>query len=306
MMVDATLSAHEGRGGEAVDKLLDVSRAGDILRNQPFLISYLLNMAMYAMVVEASERFVNLDILDEPLLAALHREAQRLETAVNLKEAMMGERIVFLDTMQWMRANKLVAGLAGVAGGPAAGGMNAWAYLPILPVEEIIFGLDATTLAIDAIDQPDFETLDRIAAVGVMVNAQPPYIIIARMLLPSYDRAYFLWARHAASARVMQAALACERFRLASGRWPESLDELVPKYLQVVPLDPFDKQPLRYAVTPDGAKVWSIDENRRDDGGDINWWDGPQQKYKCLDRGWTLLNPELRNRPASPSEPNEN
>jgi hypothetical protein len=51
--------------------------------------------------------------------------------------------------------------------------------------------------------------------------------------------------------------LACERFRLKSGRWPSSLDELTPAFLSAIPLDPFDGQPLRYLKLVDGVVVSS-------------------------------------------------
>lgn len=52
-------------------------------------------------------------------------------------------------------------------------------------------------------------------------------------------------------------ALGVERFRLATGQWPESLDQIVPKYLSGVPVDPFSRMPLRLERFPDGVVVTS-------------------------------------------------
>ena len=46
--------------------------------------------------------------------------------------------------------------------------------------------------------------------------------------------------------RIAHAALAVELFKKGEGRLPENLDELVPKYLDAVPEDPFDGKPLKY------------------------------------------------------------
>ena len=48
---------------------------------------------------------------------------------------------------------------------------------------------------------------------------------------------------------------------------PDSLDQVVPRYMPAVPLDPYDGQPLRYRKEADKFVVYSISENGRDDGG---------------------------------------
>jgi hypothetical protein len=73
-----------------------------------------------------------------------------------------------------------------------------------------------------------------------------------------------------AELRSAAAALAAERYRLARGRWPKSLDDLVPDYLPAVPSDPFDGQPLRLGHRPDGLVVYSIGPDKTDDGGKID------------------------------------
>ncbi|HTV46861.1 MAG TPA: hypothetical protein VMG59_00325 [Phycisphaerae bacterium] len=42
------------------------------------------------------------------------------------------------------------------------------------------------------------------------------------------------------------------------GDYPKVLTALVPQYLSSVPIDPFDGQPLRYAPTANGYRLWSI------------------------------------------------
>jgi hypothetical protein len=70
-----------------------------------------------------------------------------------------------------------------------------------------------------------------------------------------------------AHRRVAEVATASERYRLANGAWPENLDALIPTFLDELPMDPFDNQPLRYAVDGASMAVYSIGMNRTDDGG---------------------------------------
>ncbi len=63
-------------------------------------------------------------------------------------------------------------------------------------------------------------------------------------------------------------AIALERYRLAHGEYPESLDALAPQFIAQVPHDVIGGQPLKYRRTNDGQFVlYSIGWNETDDGG---------------------------------------
>jgi hypothetical protein len=70
--------------------------------------------------------------------------------------------------------------------------------------------------------------------------------------------------------RCLTTLLALERYRQAKGTWPARLDELMPKLLKAMPLDPFDGKPLRYKKLADGVIVYSVGTDGIDDGGKIN------------------------------------
>jgi hypothetical protein len=94
------------------------------------------------------------------------------------------------------------------------------------------------------------------------------------------------------------AALAAERFRRDFGRWPTTLDELVPKYVIAVPRDPHDLQPLRLARRPDGIVIYSVGQDEIDDGGAIES-DGAA---KATDIGFRLWDVEQRRQPPLPAK----
>jgi len=73
-------------------------------------------------------------------------------------------------------------------------------------------------------------------------------------------------------AQCATSACALERYRLARGRYPDKLDELVPQYLAAVPRDVIDGQPLRYRREgADRFVLYSIGWNMKDDGGEVAW-----------------------------------
>jgi hypothetical protein len=62
-------------------------------------------------------------------------------------------------------------------------------------------------------------------------------------------------------------AVALARFKLARGKHPDKLDELVPTYLTAVPNDVFTDKPMIYSLTADGYLLYSVGVNGKDDGG---------------------------------------
>jgi hypothetical protein len=70
-----------------------------------------------------------------------------------------------------------------------------------------------------------------------------------------------------AQMRCAIAAVAAERYRLAQGGWPESLEALVTAgLLREVPADPYGGAPLRFVRLNDGVLIYSLGPDGRDDG----------------------------------------
>lgn len=71
-----------------------------------------------------------------------------------------------------------------------------------------------------------------------------------------------------ARRRILITAIALERFRLAHGSYPKSLDALVPDWLKAPPIDFMNGQRLHYALHGDGHfLLYSVGLDEKDDGG---------------------------------------
>ncbi|MDO8632681.1 MAG: hypothetical protein Q7R41_19535, partial [Phycisphaerales bacterium] len=117
---------------------------------------------------------------------------------------------------------------------------------------------------------------------------------LVKILMPSLSRAVVLHTKITAQLECTLAGLAAERFRLATGQLPKSLDELVPQYLPGIPNDPFDGKPLRFTTTADGIVIYSIDENQVDDGGDVAQRPPTKDRKRAPDLGFRLFRPDRR------------
>ncbi|MDD5348882.1 MAG: hypothetical protein PHQ12_01605 [Chthoniobacteraceae bacterium] len=91
---------------------------------------------------------------------------------------------------------------------------------------------------------------------------------LARLTIPAITPSISKFA--SSQTTVDEALIACglERYRLAHGGYPETLEALVPQYLAKLPHDVITGEPLHYRRTTDGLfLLYSVGWNERDDGG---------------------------------------
>lgn len=73
---------------------------------------------------------------------------------------------------------------------------------------------------------------------------------------------------HGATPDQLRLACALERHRIARGSLSEALDALVPQWIDRIPVDVIDGQPIRYRIEPEGGyRLYSIGWNEVDDNG---------------------------------------
>jgi len=81
------------------------------------------------------------------------------------------------------------------------------------------------------------------------------------------QRAAVRHKRIIAHERLLYAELAVRCYQTEQGRSPTGLEQLVPKYLQRVPLDPFSGRPMNYRSQGTNWLLYSVGEDSVDDGG---------------------------------------
>jgi hypothetical protein len=107
---------------------------------------------------------------------------------------------------------------------------------------------------------------DRIDAV-IAAEYPPPFFPRVRAG-GSIRRVVEISAEGLALLRAARMAVAVEQFqRDHAEQLPASVDELAPRYLSALPVDPFTGRPLRMLTDSRGYTVYSVGSNRRDDGG---------------------------------------
>jgi hypothetical protein len=94
------------------------------------------------------------------------------------------------------------------------------------------------------------------------------YNFFAADAIPNFIRAYQTTAHNQTLVNEAQIVCALERYHLAHGEYPASLDALAPQFIETIPHDIIGGQPLHYRRTDDGKfLLYSVGWNETDDGG---------------------------------------
>ncbi len=110
--------------------------------------------------------------------------------------------------------------------------------------------------------QADGEIAELLRRPGLMLRHP-----IVRVVVPALSRAADQRTTARMAIEAAMTAIALEQWRREHGTWPDALATLVPDRLPRVPRDAWTGEPLRYAVTPDGPRLWAVGPDGDDDGG---------------------------------------
>jgi hypothetical protein len=104
---------------------------------------------------------------------------------------------------------------------------------------------------------------------GLIRLDDPVGYVIAKLTVPSFTPIIGKYRRRSAELRATAVVLALRQYQQAEQHSPQTLQDLVPKYLSEVPVDPFDGKPLRYRVRTDGRWIiYSVGPNQLDENGE--------------------------------------
>jgi hypothetical protein len=117
-----------------------------------------------------------------------------------------------------------------------------------------------------------------------------PYHIFASIAVPNFSKAWQTAAYNQTMVNEAQIACALERYHLANGQYPDTLDALVPQFIETIPHDIIGGQPLLYRRTDDGKfLLYSVGWNETDDGGQQDPHRGyPYNDYSKGDWTWPV------------------
>ena len=270
------VAAHRGDAAAVVadvDRMLVQSAA---LADEPLIVSQLVRYALFTVATDALDRSLTLVRPTPEQLARLQDRLAGIDFASGYRKAWEGERV--LGRMMLRDTPAAAVG--------ALGTVQRLVQRLLAPAATVrLYALHEDAERVRQAPPPQ----DRagLAAISRAAKQDQAYGMVVGLLAPAFERFHLAMLRSVVRRDAMIVRLAAERFRAAHGRWPRGSDELLPEYLDRMPTDPYDGQPLRFRSGDDGVVVYSVFENGTDDGGkdvsladrdvpaDLGWRTGP-------------------------------
>jgi len=244
---------------ESIHSTLSLAKSSNV----PLLFHRLIHIAVKATAYKNIERLLNRIQLTEEQLMKLSSWIEEVGNDEGYKRALVGEHCLGLQAFRGhIRQASDQLG--------SNGGLNIFlAFWRITGLNErdATQYIDIMQELIDAMELPSDERLLVYDSIQEGVVSGKRGGLLTRMLLPALARILQIDTRCTAEALATQTALAVERYRLTEGHLPESLENLVPAYMEAVPTDPFDGRNLKYRTLETGFVVYSIGDDMTDEGG---------------------------------------
>ncbi|HWY32805.1 MAG TPA: hypothetical protein VNX46_18720 [Candidatus Acidoferrum sp.] len=247
------------------------------IRTEPFLITHLVRIAMLDISLQPIYEGLAAHLWSEAQLNALDSELARQDFLADYQTAMQGELDFDVTEIEYMRRNRDFGALDYSEDGqlqPSSSEIGLQLYpsgffyqnelqLARMQLEYVlpVVDMNKRILSPATVRQNNEAITDELRQYSY--NGA-----LARMALPAVFNSVKRFTRAQAHLDLARVAIALERFRLAHGEFPDSLDVLAPQFLDPIPHDVINGQPLHYRRTNDGQFVlYSVGWNETDDGG---------------------------------------
>lgn len=277
LRLETILEIERGDVSGAIACMRGSERLATALKDEPFLISQLVRIAIQLPVVIEGERLLSRHALSEADLGQLSAIFESIGMAGALKQSFIAERASLLSVYEMSESTlKVIEQTSGDADEKPVNPAYAKFGIRLFNLTGIVsadrrFMLENMERAVNLAEKNSPESLAEIDVLFDRVERQMPGIppkLISALMLPSLKRVAPKFTALEARRRLGLLAIIVERCRLANnGRLPDRLEELVPGFTAELPKDPFDGQPLRYRKLEKGFVVYSVGADRKDQQG---------------------------------------
>jgi hypothetical protein len=235
------------------------------------LVSTMIDTALAGVYTGVVADGLRLGAWHEPQLAALQQQLEQIDLLPSMSESLAVARAESLGSLESMGAGESAA----------LSSHRQRAFLWFLhfrmgPRGWVYQNMRSIALAgqsvIELLDNPGVIPARRMDSLNrqfeTMRHHFSPYSFFSAIAIPNYLLAAGTVARNQTLVHEAFTACALERYRLARGQYPETLDALIPQFAGKLPHDVIDGQPLKYRRTADGRFfLYSVGWNEKDDGG---------------------------------------
>ncbi len=257
--------ALQGQSDQAIQSAISSLRMLRIFDRQPILICHLVRIACLSMTVDDISVILEFGQPSDQALADLENTLRQAEQSLDLKRVLFAERVYSMELMRNIISPMRNLEIETTQQPPMFG---QW---PSNIVSRPIMRTFASRLLrvqsqlIDVADKDFPELLEAIKAVEKQDFSI--WDCFGKMLIPAMERTTVQQARALAMIRSARLAIMIELYRREHSKLPQSLADLQTPNSQRLPLDPFTGQNLIYRSTDSGYMIYSLGQDRQDNGG---------------------------------------
>ena len=259
---------HNGQDKEALDLIVKHVQLGQRMQNSHgVLIVYFVGTAVQAMGLNQMQHWAGKTHLNSDQLKGyiLQLKPQPGEAGEAFANAIRVEYQMEIGTMAAMRKGTMTNS---EDGGYYPGRAFVWPIFSFSQTKSL-FAQGALRLVNAAphhycdANMAGMESRPGLASMFLSGNAAGQ--IFYYMLMPALANSPARKSQADVSLQATRTILALRAYQLTHGQLPTDLNALVPEFLEAVPIDDFDGQPLRYSA--EKRMVYSVGKNLKDDGG---------------------------------------
>jgi hypothetical protein len=234
------------------------------------LVAAMINVAVIGLYTEVIGQGLQTHAWKEPQLVELQRQLSEIHAMIPVAEAFQSEPAASARELETLPTSEILDFFPG----------------PGHTYERILFGVAPRGWVLQNVanempfrygpgDAMDIEhervspgiLKDNQARLEKFVSRSTPFGILTALAVPNFQKAVQTMARNQTFADEALIVCGLERYRLANGSYPDSLDALVPKFIDQLPHDIITGEPLKYRHAGDSFVLYSLGWNEKDDGG---------------------------------------
>jgi hypothetical protein len=299
LQLRAVAELQNGQSDQALADVKLMLRLSDSIHTEPFLISHLVRIAIVNLALQPVWEGLAAHQWSDAQLQELDAELAKLDFLSDYHTGMRGELMLCeIGDIEYLRRYpEQTPNMAGEGGGDPPPPIlrrilwgaipNGWFYQ-----NELRCARPMLTYYLQLVDvnqrlvRPE-DVQQASTALEAEVKQANLFNLAERLFLPALGGAVKRFASGQSSVDLARVAIALERYRLAHGAYPESLDVLAPQFIAQLPHDIINGQALHYRRAADGQFVlYSVGWNETDDGGVVVSYKGSSSRVDISQGDW--------------------
>ena len=234
------------------------------------LVAAMINVAVTGLYVDTIAGGLQSHAWQEPQLVALQKQLAEINLTPFVLQALQEEPAAVCRDVEIAPLPKLFDMTGHMKWTDRIGWWfwpRGWTYQNMVNVAMLeLKPLDGFDLAHDTVAPRRFDETAR--ELDRFFRHNSPYKRLAAIVIPNFTKAEQTAAHNQTMANEAQIVCALERYRLAVGQYPTTLEALSPQFIEKIPHDIIGGEPLIYRPTADGKfLLYSVGWNEKDDGG---------------------------------------